>query len=421
MTEKKGMNDLKASEHKTPVTQVTQSDLFSELEVIYLDNAATTKPSGEIIRSVAFCMAECYGNPSSLHGLGLQAQFRVEQARKIIARSLGAEPETILFTSGATESNNLAIRGIAGTYGRRKKHIITSAVEHASVRHTIRQLEEQGYTVTRIFPDENGQFHAQDFLDAVTDQTFFISMMLVENETGRILPVREVFRKIKKKHPDIITHCDAVQAYMKIPVKINALQADLLSVSAHKIHGIKGAGALYVRKGVRLAPIMTGGSQEKSIRPGTEAVPLIYGFGQAVLEMQDTITERYRKACANREYLLGLLEQMPDIVINSGTEISENPENLENSKNSPYIVNFSVKQIRSEIMLHYLENRNIYVSSGSACSKGAKSGVLSAYRIPDQLADCAIRVSFSGQTTKQELLALTEAIREGQANLIHKK
>ncbi|MDE5769359.1 MAG: cysteine desulfurase, partial [Oscillospiraceae bacterium] len=374
---------------------IVQSELFSDLEqLIYLDNAATTKPSDEVIRSVALHMADCYGNPSSLHGLGLQAQLRIEQARKIIANSMGVDPETILFTSGATESNNLAIRGASGTYGRRKKHIITSAVEHASVRNTIRKLEEQGYTVTRIVPDENGQFRAQDFIDAVTDQTFLISIMLVENETGRILPVRDVFRKIKKKYPQIITHCDAVQAYMKIPVKISTLQADLLSVSAHKIHGIKGAGALYVRKGVRLEPIMTGGSQEKSLRPGTESVPLIYGFGQAVTEMQNSIETRYQKAMSNKNYLVKLLAEMPDISINSDNSDPETDKNLENSNNSPYIVNFSVKHIRSEIMLHYLEHRNIYVSSGSACSKGAKSGVLSAYRIPEQLADCAIRVSF---------------------------
>lgn len=384
-----------------------------QAESIYLDNAATTKPSDTVTKAVSLCMGECYGNPSSLHKLGLQAQSRIDQARKIIANSLGTDPECILFTSGATESNNLAIRGSAGTYGRRKKHIITSAVEHASVRNTINKLEEQGYTVTRIFPDQNGHFQTQDFVNAVTDQTFLISMMLTENETGRILPVGSVFRKIKKKYPGIITHCDVVQAYMKIPVKINALQADMLSVSSHKIHGIKGVGALYVRKGIRLEPILTGGSQEKSIRPGTESVPLICGFGQAVADMQDSIETRLHNAASNREYLLQLLADMQDISINSDTDPA--------GESSPYILNFSVKNIRSEIMLHYLESKGIYVSSGSACSKGAKSGVLSAYQIPDRVADFAIRVSFSEHTTERELLALTEAIRKGQESLIHTK
>lgn len=381
------------------------------MKLIYLDNAATTKPSASVIQAVTKCMTEDYGNPSSLHRIGLQAQLRMDEARTVIADSLGTAPETILFTSGATESSNLAIRGTAGIYGKRKKHIITSAVEHASVRNTIEKLEEQGFQVTRIVPDKDGHFQAQDFINAVTDQTFLISMMLTENETGRILPVKSVFRSIKKKYPKIITHCDAVQAYMKIPVKVNLLQADLLSVSAHKIHGVKGVGALYVRKGIRLDPIVTGGKQEKSIRPGTESVPLIYGFGEAVTCMQNTITERLEQTELKKAYLLNLLSEMPDISVNSDIT----------GENSPYIVNFSVKGIRSEIMLHYLESKNIYVSSGSACSKGAKSGVLSAYGVSDNLADCAIRVSFSENTTQEELLLLTEAIKEGQKNLIHKK
>ena len=380
------------------------------MELIYLDNASTTKPFDSVIQAVTECMKEYYGNPSSLHKIGLQAQLCIDNARTIIANSLGTAPETILFTSGATESNNLAIRGIANIYGKRKNHIITSAVEHASVRNTIEKLEQQGFQVTRIFPDENGHFQAQDFINAVTDQTFLISMMLTENETGRMLPVKQVFKSIKKKNPNIITHCDAVQAYMKIPIKINQLQADLLSISAHKIHGIKGVGALYIRKNIRLEPILTGGKQEKSIRAGTESVPLIHGFGQAVEHMQNTIPERFEQVSLKKAYLLKLLSEMPDIFMNSDIT----------GENSPYIVNFSVKNIRSEIMLHYLESKNIYVSSGSACSKGAKSGVLSAYHISDNLADCAIRVSFSKDTTEEDLRTLVEAIKNGQENLIHK-
>lgn len=380
------------------------------MNLIYLDNASTTKPFNSVIQAVTKCMTEDYGNPSSLHKIGLQAQLRIDETRTIIANSLGTAPETILFTSGATESNNLAIKGISKIYGTRKNHIITSAVEHASVRNTIEKLEQQGFQVTRIFPDKNGHFQAQDFINAVTDQTFLISMMLTENETGRILPVKQVFKSIKKKYPKIMTHCDAVQAYMKIPIKINQLQADLLSISAHKIHGIKGVGALYIRKGVRLEPILTGGKQEKAIRAGTESVPLIYGFGQAVNLMRNNVQERLEQVNAKKTYLLNLLSEMPDIFINSDIT----------GENSPYIVNFSVKNIRSEIMLHYLESKNIYVSSGSACSKGAKSGVLSAYHIPDNLSDCAIRVSFSEDTREEELQALVNAVKDGQKNLIHK-
>ncbi|MBR0485420.1 MAG: cysteine desulfurase, partial [Oscillospiraceae bacterium] len=339
-------------------------------------------------------------------------QLCMDEARKIISGSLGAEPDTILFTSGATESSNLALRGSASAYGKRKKKIITSAVEHASVRSTLDILEQQGFEIIRILPDENGRFQADDFIKAVDENTVLISMMLVENETGRILPVPEVFRRIRKKYPDVILHCDSVQAYMKIPVKIKELQADLISLSAHKIHGIKGIGALYIRKGIRLTPLLTGGKQEKSIRPGTESVPLIAGFGEAVRLMQNTIPERLKNMQIKKDYLLHLLSEMPEISINSDTD---------KNYSSPYIVNFSVKGIRSEIMLHYLEQKEIYVSSGSACSKGAKSGVLSAYHVPDTLADCAIRVSFSEDTTMHELCALTQAIAEGQRNLIHKK
>jgi len=380
--------------------------------LIYLDNAATTRPADSVIETVTACLTEDYGNPSSLHKMGLNAELRIAKARKNIADALGTEKETIFFTSGATESSNLALRGAAAVYGKRKKQIITSAVEHASVRSTLNALEEDGFEIIRIPPRTDGRFYAEDFLNAVTGQTFLISMMLVENETGRTLPVSEVFRNVGRKHPDVIRHCDAVQAFMKLPVRVKDLQADLISLSAHKIHGVKGAGGLYIRKGIRISPLMTGGKQEKSIRPGTESVPLIAGFGEAVSIMLNSIQQRYEQMQSRKEFLLKLLSDMPEIVLNSETDPAFS---------SPYIVNFSVKGIRSEIMLHYLESREIYVSSGSACSKGAQSGVLSAYSIPDSLADCAVRVSFSEETTEQDLLNLVQAVADGQKHLIHKK
>lgn len=375
---------------------------------VYLDNAATTKPFQEVIDAVVQSMTQTYANPSSLHRAGLDAQLVMDDARKKIADALGCEAGCILFTSGATESSNLALRGAAAAYGKRRPHIVTSAVEHASVRSTVDALESQGFRVTRIRPNENGEFDAADFIDAVGEDTCLISMMMVENETGRILPVQKVFRIIKKRFPDVITHCDAVQAFMKLPVRVNDLHADLISISAHKIHGPKGVGALYVRRGVRLIPLVTGGKQEKSIRPGTEALPLIAGFGAAVKCMQPTIAQRYEKAEALKHFLLDRLHEIKDIHINSSEQ------------GSSYIVNFSVKGIRSEIMLHFLESKGIYVSSGSACSKGAKSGVLSAYRISDDHADSALRISFSCETTEEELTALTQAIEQGQQQLIHK-
>ncbi len=376
---------------------------------IYLDHAATTKPAQPVIEAVTHCMQEVYGNPSSLHRLGLEAQLLMDDARRAIADAIGCEAGCLLFTSGATESSNLALRGAAAAYGKRHRHIVTSVVEHASVRSTMDALEAQGFTVTRIAPSSNGEFDPEDFLNAVTEDTCLISMMLVENETGRILPVQRVFRSVKKKFPDVITHCDAVQGFMKLPVKVKDLQADLISLSAHKIHGPKGVGALYIRKGVRLIPLVTGGKQEQSIRPGTESVPLIAGFGTAVRLMQGTIAQRYGTASNRKQFLLSLIKEAGDIYVNSS--------NL----GSPYIINIGIPGIRSEIMLHYLESKEIYVSSGSACSKGAKSGVLAAYRIPDDLADCALRISISAETTEQELAELCKAIEQGRAQLIHKR
>ncbi len=373
---------------------------------IYLDHAATTAPAKQVIDAVVRCMEETYGNPSSLHRMGLAAQLLMDDARAAIADGLSCDAASIIFTSGATESSNLALRGAAAAYGKRRRHIVTSAVEHASVRSTIDALEALGFQITRILPREDGEFHYNDFLDAVTDDTCLISMMLCENETGRILPVQRVFKTVKKRYPDVITHCDAVQAFMKIPFKAKDLSADLISISAHKIHGPKGVGALYIRKGIRVLPLVTGGKQEKSIRPGTESVPLIAGFGAAVQTMQSTIVQRYETAQKRKVFLLSMLPD--EIRINSSEQ------------GSPYIINFSVPGIRSEIMLHFLESKEIYVSSGSACSKGAKSGVLSAYQIPDDLADCAIRVSISAETTEEELSALCNAIEEGRRNLIHK-
>ncbi len=381
--------------------------------MIYLDYAATANPAEAAVQKAGECLQKAFGNPSSLHRMGLYAEQYLTEARKILAGSLGAEQEEILFTSGATESSNLALRGAAAVYGKRGRiKIITSAVEHASVRSTLDALEQQGYEIIRILPGQNGRFQAEDFIKAADANTCLISMMLAENETGRLLPVPEVFRKIRKKFPEIILHCDAVQAYMKIPFRQKDLQADLISLSAHKIHGIKGSGALYIRKGIRLTPLMTGGKQERGLRPGTEAVPLIAAFGEAVRIMQDSIPERLEQTQAKKEYLLKLLSAVPGITLNSDAD---------KNYSSPYIVNFSVEGIRSEIMLHYLEQKEIYVSSGSACSKGARSGVLSAYGIPDRLADCAVRVSFSETTSQQELDALVQAVAEGQKTLIHRK
>lgn len=378
---------------------------------VYLDNAATTKPCKEAIEAINFSLTENYGNPSSLHSFGLKAQLAVDEARKIIASALSCDAQNIYFTSGATESNNMALRGIAGAYGKRKPKIITTTVEHASVKETVADLENKGFEIVRISPDENGEINPADIVNAADENTCLISMMLVNNENGYILPVAKTFKAVKRRFPDIITHCDCVQGFMKLPVKCAELNADIISLSAHKIHGAKGVGALYIRKGVRLTPIITGGKQEKGIRSGTESVPLITAFGAAVKKLEPTISARYEKASELKAYLLDKLKKLDggEITYNSG-------ENC-----SPYIINVSFEGIRSEIMLHFLEEKGIYVSSGSACSKGAKSGVLEELGVSAKNADSAIRVSITAETTEEELDLFAQAVSEAQKKIMKSK
>ena len=368
---------------------------------VYLDNAATTKPCAEAVEAAVAAMTENYGNPSSLHRAGLNAQLVIDGARKDIADSIGADRECIFFTSGATESNNLALRGASAAYGRKNRKIVISAVEHASVEETAADLEKKGFEVVRVSPREDGRYYAADFVNACDENTCLISMMYVNNETGYILPVKETFSAVKRRYPHIITHTDCVQAYMKLPVKANALNADLISLSGHKIHGGKGVGSLYIRKGVRVLPVITGGKQEKGIRSGTESVPMIAAFGAAVKKLVPTITERYDRVSELKKYLVGRLEGEESVKVNS-------PED-----GSPYVVNISAVGKRSEIMLHFLESREIYVSSGSACSKGQQSGVLGQFGIRDKRADSALRISMTAETTEAELDVFCEALREG--------
>lgn len=368
---------------------------------VYLDNAATTKPCEEAVSAAIDAMTINFGNPSSLHRAGLDAQLLMDSARKIIADSIGALPENIIFTSGATESNNLALRGASAAYGRKRRKIVISAVEHASVEETAAALEKAGFQVCRVSPRDDGKLYSQDFIDACNEDTCLISMMLVNNETGYILPVKETFMAVKRRFPDIITHCDCVQGYMKLPVRVKTLGADLLSISGHKIHGVKGVGALYIKKGIRLIPIVTGGKQEKGIRSGTESVPLIAAFGAAAETFAPTIDQRFEQAAGIRKYLLERLAEMEQIVVNS-------PEN-----GSPYIINISALGKRSEIMLHFLESHEIYVSSGSACSKGAQSGVLGQFGIKDKRADSALRISITAETTRADIDRFIAALAEG--------
>lgn len=378
---------------------------------VYLDNAATTRPCEPAVSAVFQNMVEDYGNPSSLHAIGLKAEQNVTEARKAIAAALVCDPQCITFTSGATECNNTAIFGVAKNYGKRKKKIVVSAIEHPSVAEPIKYLEEkEGFEVVRINPTRSGGIAVEDFIEAVDENTCLVSCMLVNNETGSIQPVRKIFSYVKRNFPECITHCDAVQGFMKIPMKSAELFADIIVVSGHKVHAVKGVGAMYIRKGIRVAPLLMGGGQEKNLRSGTESVPLIAGFGAAVRALMPTMSVAHSNAEEITEYLLKKLAKLDYVTINSAAE-----------NNSPYITNFSVKGIRSEIMLHFLESKEVYVSSGSACSKGAHSSVLTAMGIPDKLADSAIRVSIGRTTTKGEIDVLVNAIQEGYQSLAKSK
>lgn len=372
---------------------------------IYLDNAATTKPCGEAVSAAVDAMTENYGNPSSLHRAGLDAQLAVDKARKAIAASIGADSSEIYFTSGATESNNLALRGISAAYGRKRRKIVISSVEHASVDETASALEKNGFEIVRISPRDDGRFYADDFISACDENTCLVSMMLVNNETGYVMPVRETFMAVKRSFPEIITHCDCVQGYMKFPIKAASLGADLISLSAHKIHGVKGVGAIYIKKGVRVIPIVTGGKQEKGIRSGTESVPLIAAFGAAVDKFRPTIAERYERVSQLKSHLLGKMGGIENVAVNSPSD------------GSPYVINISAVGKRSEIMLHFLESKGIYVSSGSACSKGQQSGVLGEFGISGKRADGAVRISITAQTTEDELDEFAEALAEGMTKI----
>ncbi len=377
--------------------------------MIYFDNAATTKPCSEAISAVRRVLEENWANPSSLHGLGIKAEQAVDSAREIIAKSLNTNSECIYFTSGATESNNLSILSAAKTLGRHKKKIVTTAVEHPSVSEPVKCLEEDGFEVVRILPDKSGEIKASEIISAVDDDTCLVTCQLVNNETGYILPAASAFKTVKRLYPEVITHCDCVQGYMKLPLNVRNLNADLISLSAHKIYGPKGVGALYVKKGVRVLPTNLGGGQEKGIRSGTESVQNIVGFGEAVKTFSGSINDRYDKMCGLISYLERRIAEIDGVTLNRFGECS------------PYIASVTADNIKSEILLHYLEKKEIYVSSGSACSKGKKSAVLKAFNYNEKALDSTIRLSFSHENDQSEIDEFIRQIINARNELVRIK
>ena len=372
--------------------------------MIYLDNSATTRVCEKSAEKVLELMTQCYGNPSSLHKKGLEAQREVAHARQAVAVSLSAQPREIIFTSGGTEANNLAVLGGAAAGRRRGKRIVTTAIEHPSVLEPMRQLEKEGFEVVFLTPDADGRVPEEAVLKAVTGDTILISVMAVNNELGSIQPIEVLKKAVKRAGAPALVHVDGVQAYGKLPLRPEKLGIDLLTVSGHKIHGPKGVGALYVSKNARILPRTFGGGQERELRPGTEAAPLIAGLGAAVEELPDW-RQAYSRMEKLRDYTLQKLSGLEGVEVNSPVE------------GLPYLLNFSALGIRSETMLHFLAQRGIYVSSGSACAKGKQSHVLKAAGLPDSRISSAIRVSFSRENTERDADALAEGVREGLACL----
>jgi len=367
-------------------------------DVIYLDNSATTKPCDEAVKAALNAMENCYGNPSSLYEFGMQAEDIVTDARKTIAKALFCREDEVYFTSCGSESNNTAIFGAAELLKRSGKHIVTTTIEHPSVLEPVLALENAGYEVTRIAPDKFGNISLADIENAVREDTVLVTMMYVNNEVGSILPVEKIKSIVQKKGSRALVHIDCVQAFGKLKINAPALGADLISLSAHKIHGIKGAGVLFVKKGVRLSPLIKGGGQEKGLRSGTEGVPAIAAFGAAVKALPD-LNNSAEYLLKIKNYCLERLKAFENVVINS-------PEN-----SSPYILNFSFLGYRSETVLHHLERYFICVSSGSACSKGKGSYVLREMGLNQSVVDSALRLSFSRQTTTADIDKFIDALQ----------
>ncbi len=370
----------------------------------YLDNSATTPLCKEAVEKINFTLTSCWGNPSSLHSNGIAASELLEESRGIIAGKLSCEPNEIIFTSGGTESNNIAVLGAANALKRRGSRIITTSVEHPSVDEPIKYLESQGFDVIRLRVNENGLIDERQLYAATNPSVVLISVMYVNNEVGTIQPVEFAKRAAVHAGANALIHCDAVQAFGKVQLKPYNMGVDLMSISSHKIHGPKGAGALFIKKGTRLAPHSLGGLQENKFRPGTEPLHDIAGFAAAAKALPD-YHQSLEKATALRDYFVQNVSAMENVKINS-------PANA-----LPYITNISVLGIPSEVMLNYLAEMGIYVSSGSACSKGHKSRVLTAMNLNDERINSALRISISRFTTKEEIDYLLYGIANAQKTM----
>ena len=368
--------------------------------MIYLDNSATTRPCPEAVAAMTAALTENWGNPSALYGFGFDAARLLREARQKVAAALGAEPDRVFFTSGGTEADNWAIFGTARRFGKKNKHIITTAIEHHAILNCMKELETQGFEVTYLQPDEEGRISLESLKAALRKDTILVSIMMVNNEAGSVMPISQMARLTHKLCPGAIFHTDAVQGFLKIPFAAKTLGADLISVSSHKVHGPKGAGALYISPKLKSFPaLLMGGGQESGFRSGTEGTPAIFGFAAACEAVAKTF-----KADAEREKALlqGLVEKIATL---EGVRINGCHE-------APHILSLAIPGVPTQNTINILQDHGICVSAGSACAKGHRSHVLTAMKVPEKAMDGSFRLSLCNDTTEAELDQLFTVLRD---------
>ena len=368
--------------------------------MIYLDNSATTKPCAEAVEAVAKAMTENWGNPSALYGFGIDTAKLVRTARHQVAAAMGAEPDRVFFTSGGTEADNWAIFSTAKRYGKKNKHIITTAIEHHAILNCMKELEAQGFEVTYLQPDGEGRITLGALKAALRKDTILVSIMMVNNEVGSVMPIEKMAKLTHRMCPDTIFHTDAVQGFLKVPFAAKALGADLISVSSHKIHGPKGVGALYISPRLKSFPaLLLGGGQESNFRSGTEGTPAIFGFAAACAAGAATFREDVKR---EKQLLDDLIEELSGL---EGLKINGCHE-------APHILSLSIPGVPTQNTINILQDHGICVSAGSACAKGHRSHVLEAMHLSPETMDGSFRISLCKDTTREELQALTTVIRE---------
>ena len=365
----------------------------------YFDNSATTKPTENAVNAVLFALTECWGNPSSLHSLGTKANNALIKAKKQVSSLLGCQSENFFFTSSGTAANNTAIFGAYEKQKRLGNRIVTTSIEHPSVSEPVKRLEQNGVEVIRINPDKTGKINEDEFFSAINDKTILVSCMAVNNEVGSVMPVSVIKSAVKRAKAPALIHSDCVQAFGKIQISPNSLGADIITVSAHKIHGPKGIGGIYLKAKNIIKPYMLGGEQESNIFAGTQGMPSILGFGEAAEESM-SITENSEKVQSLKNYLVENIKDLKSVTINSPFDAC------------PYILNLSILGLPSQPIVNFMSERNIQISAGSACKMGHRSPVLTAMGLDSKIIDSAVRISFSRYNTKDEVNLLIDAIKE---------